>query len=135
MKLNINPKELLALYNVLYDRFDGSRYDERKLEDDEESSDETQLRQVYNRIKACIMASLQNKAVDPFESWEQGQKAKIAKLNEELDSVKTQTKDMATAQQPPQVLTAEDVEVQEDYPRKGPRPQMPRPGKFHGHRK
>jgi hypothetical protein len=134
MKLNINPKELLALHNLLYERLEGD--DDCKAGD--EPSDETNLRELYKRIRSCIIGALANKGVvDPLDGWLHGQQQKIDELKEanasthqEVQSLKEQFKDQA-----PVVLSADDADMPVDYPRKAPKPQMPRSGKFHGHRK
>lgn len=146
MKLNINAKELLALYNVLYERFDGRHaYDECKAEDSgAPPSDEAQLRQVYNRLRAIIVAGLTNpsKAVDPVDSWLKHEQAKIDDLkaqNEELRQAASDPENFVPVR-PADILTDNEDEVPSDlgYPksRKGPpQPHMPHPGKHRGRRK
>lgn len=75
MKLTVNSKELLALHNFLH----------KKCEHDHSDvgDDDVQLRQVYGRLRAIIIASLTNKAEDPVESWLKREQSKIDKLNEE----------------------------------------------------
>jgi hypothetical protein len=144
VKLNISPKEVLALYDVLYERFAAGHTSGGTglfMEGDLREPDDTQLRQLYGRLRAIIVASLANKGVDLFELWEQGQKAKIAALEEDLDGVKQETKDLVDKQPVapgvPIILSAEDTDVLPDsYPRKRPPiPQGPKPGKYHGHRR
>ncbi len=136
MKLNINPKEVLALHNLLHDCLAHHRQGE---DDTEQNSDEVQLRQLYGRLRAIITASLTSQGTDMFELWEKTQNDKIAKLIEDLDTVKQDGAALAqSAPTPgePVIMSAEDLEVLPDtYPRKGPPPpRMPRPGKHHGHR-
>lgn len=131
MKLNINAKELLALYNVLYERFDA----ERTTRSVEDSSDDVQLRQVYNRLKACLVSALTNKGTDPLDAFLQREQQKIDDLTRENDGLKEAAKEL-TPKQPPVILSADDDEGPDrEYPRKGPpSPQMPRPGKHRGRR-
>jgi hypothetical protein len=129
MKLNINAKELLALYNVLYQRFEGG--DDRK-----EDGDDVQLRQVYNRIKACVLAALTNKAQDPLDAFFQHEQAKIDQLAEKNESLKAAVRDPNTFIPKPDILSADDDEEPlREYPRKQPPPpNMPKPGKHRGRR-
>jgi len=88
MKLNINAKELLALHNLLYEKFESS-YDGTKYEPgSEEENSNVQLRQVYNRLKACIVAALTNRQVDPVDAFLSKEQAKIDRLKEDLTDVK-----------------------------------------------
>ncbi len=145
MKLNINPKELIALHNLLYDRFEGTLKEaylhKYATDEEEQNADETQLRQVYNRVRACIIGALSSKTVtDPLDSWLQGQERKIEVLNEQNDEARKDIqglKDQVKKENvPPVVLSADDADIpDESYPRKAPKPTMPRPGKFHGHRR
>jgi hypothetical protein len=133
MKLNINAKELLALHNMLYERFEGAQgrdLDEYK-DDDPRASDAVQLRQVYNRLRACIVGALTGKAIDPFDAWQSKEQAKIDKLNDELDSVKREQADLPRVTSPEDfgVTTDEDFSMP-DYPRRGPRGSGP--GKHRG---
>lgn len=92
MKLNINAKELLALYNALYERFDG--FNGHNLldykDDDLRANDTTRLRQVYSRLRAIIVAGLTNpnKIVDPIDSWLKHESAKIDRLNDQNAALK-----------------------------------------------
>ena len=56
MKLNLNAKEILALHNLLQARCcaGGSPADIAE-------SDEVQLRQVFNRLRALLLGALSNK--------------------------------------------------------------------------
>lgn len=134
MKLNVNPKELLALYNLLHARVEQSR-------EVSDVGDDVHLRQVYNRLRAIIVAGLTNKVVDPVDSWLKHEKEKVERLNDQVDAVKAKARDLgqrlpsATSD----ILTDDDNEVPGDlaYPsrRKGPPPpHVPRPGR-HGRRK
>ncbi len=146
MKLNINAKELLALYNVLYERFDGRQaYDEYKDEDSSVPTDEMQLRQVYNRLKAIIVAGLINpsKALDPVDSWLKHESVKINDLqrqNDELRAVTSDPDNMVSRSQLANILTDNEDEVSSDLgypkPRKGPPgPNMPHQRKHRNRRK
>lgn len=147
MKLNINPKELLALYNALYERFDGrhTAYDECKAEDSgSPPSDDAHLRQVYNRLRAILVAGLTNpgKAVDPVDSWLKHEQDKIDRLNDQNASLKAEARELGKDNpvEPGNILTDDEGEVPSDlaYPsrRKGPPPpNMPHSGKHRGHRK
>lgn len=140
MKLTINPKELLALYNVLYERFETCYDCKEYADDDPRAMTDVQLKQLYGRVKACVIASLSNKMVDPLDSWITGQERKIGELNDQNEGVRKDAKHLATeARAPgvPIVLSAEDTDVLPDtYPRKSPpQPRMPSGGKFHGRRR
>jgi hypothetical protein len=133
MKLNVNAKELLALYNVLYDRFDGPTRPDGCVGD----SDAAQLEQVYHRIRSIILGSLSNKQADPnelFDKWASQEQAKIDRLAKQNDAIKEATLNPMTPLA--DILTDNDDEVVSDLPypkpRKGPpNPQMPH-GKFKG---
>jgi hypothetical protein len=140
MKLNINAKELLALYNVLYERFEVDSPMKEFMEEDPRGQTHEQLRQLYNRVKACLVASLTNRMIDPLDSWLEGQRRKIDQLNDQNEGVKQEAKDLvekATDQpQRPVVLSAEDTEVLPDsYPRRRPPPPVIPQGKFRGTRR
>jgi len=142
MKLNINPKELLALYNVLYERYESCAGGTCYKEDDERAAADTNLHELYKRVKACIIASLTNKMVDPLDSWMEGQQRRIGELHDQNDKVKKEAQDLAAGGEvegslKPIILSAEDTDVlPESYPRKGPPPPvMPRGGKYRGHRR
>ena len=120
MKLNISSKELLALHNLLYERY----ADPRKAyeEDHPRASDDTQLRQVYNRLRACLIAGLTNKQVDPFDAFMSREQAKIDKLKDQNEEIKLGQTELAQ-------LLKEEMMVPDDgedfaapeYPRRGPR--------------
>lgn len=145
MKLNINAKELLALYNVLYERFDGRQAYDTKAEG--EATDETQLRQVYNRLRAIIVAGLTNpgKVVDPVDSWLKHEAAKIDDLQKQNEDLKTTARDpgnfVPVPVDPGSILTDDEDEVPSDLPgypkrRGAPSPHMPHHGgKHRGRRK
>jgi len=135
MKLNINARELLALYNVLYERFEAGGV---RCDDDEElkpSSTDDQLRQLYNRIKACLVTSLSTKMVDPLDNWLEGQRRKIGQLEEQNGAVAEQARQLA-ADKKVVVMSAGDDEadVHHAYPRRAPNPIIPKGGRFRGHR-
>lgn len=139
MKLNISAKELLALYNVLYERFEAySDCAKHYEEGDPRAATDEQLKQLYGRVKAIVVASLGNKMVEPLDSWLEGQRRKVDELKTKNEKVKQDALELAdTKQDGPVILSAEDDEVLPDtYPRKRPPPpQMPRPGKHYGHRR
>jgi len=147
MKLNINAKELLALYNVLYERFDGPNgHDlaEYKAEDPA-SNDAVQLKQVYNRLRAILIAGITNptKVIDPVDAWVKHESAKIDRLNDQNEELKIVARDPAkfVPVDPADILRDDDDEVPVDLPgypkaRKGPQNQnMPHQGKHRGRRK
>jgi hypothetical protein len=133
MKLNINAKELLALHNLLYERFDSSMGGTTYKEGDARANDDAQLQQVYNRVKACIVGALTNKAVDPLDAFFQREQAKIDDLTTQNESLKEVAKEVFN---PQQILTADDDDGPElpQYPRKVQGPQAQKPGKHRGRR-
>jgi hypothetical protein len=140
MKLTINPKELLALYNVLYERFEtGYVGKEWPEEDNLRGATDVQLRQLYSRVKACIIASLSNKMIDPLDSWVAGQRRKIGELADQVSGVKQEARDLSANDKQEvtlDILSADDTSVSEGYPRKGPSAsQGHRSGKHHDHRR
>lgn len=143
MKLNINAKELLALHNLLFERFDG-RVAHDRCESD--NLDEVQLRQVYNRLRSIIVSGLDGRdsgKVDlRFESWLKHEQAKVDELNKQNEAVKAAVKDpdFFVPVAPDDILTDDEDEVPVDLgypkPRRGPpAPHMPKPGKHRGRRK
>lgn len=122
MKLNINSRELLALHNLLYERFESSSCPSNKCENDEkvERGSEVHLHEVYNRIKACIVGAL-GKAVDPFDAWSTHEQQKINKLNDELDDIKKSQVEL-TKKDVDIIVPDEDEDfTSPEYPRKGAR--------------
>lgn len=93
MKLTISAKELLALHNLLRDnlKFNGMKMD------DTQSSEEEPLRQVYGRIRACVLSSLSNKLVDPIDNWFDREQAKIDALRDQNEDVKRYQNDLASS--------------------------------------
>jgi len=80
MKLNINARELLALHNVLHERFGGPKLPSK---DDPEAI----LVQLHDRVKACILGALTGKDNAPFSTWYDDQQRKVEDLkvqNEKL---------------------------------------------------
>lgn len=141
MKLNINAKELLALHNLLYERFEGGHdegYPRRfKEDDDDRAGPDARLRQVYSRLKACIVNSLTGKAVDPFDAWAEREQQKLDKLSEELDDVKKSSVDLVkkTSEDPDYFVPAADENWDmAEYPKRGARPAGGRQGKHHNKR-
>lgn len=90
MKLNINSKELLALHNLLRD---STTYERPSYPG---SDDDVQLSQLYNRVKACLIAALSGKhVIDPIETFMSHEKQKIDRLRDGIDDVKKQQGDLA----------------------------------------
>ena len=111
MKLNINTKELLALYNILLLVVDQTK--------DVTTGDLLELRNLHNRIKSIIIATLSknDKPIDEFDAWVKGQRQKIEKLAQQ-SNVETTTQ----IANPCQILTDNDDEITQNlsYPsRKG----------------
>ena len=134
MKLNINAKELLALHNLLYERFDSSMGGTAYKAGDSPTNDDAQLQQVYNRVKACIVGALTNKAVDPLDAFFQREQAKIDDLTKENDGLKEAAKEVFN---PGQILTADDDDGPAElpqYPRKVHGPQAQKQGTHRGRR-
>jgi hypothetical protein len=133
MKLNINPKELLALYNLLHERLELCQ--ERDVE-----GDDVQLRLIYGRLRAIIIAGLTSKAVDPVDSWLGHEQSKVNKLSEQNESLKAEVRDFGGQLPSGGILTDDEGEVPSDlaYPnrfRRPPPPNLPRPGRHSGRHK
>ena len=87
--------------------------------------DDPPLKQVYDRIKSCVLSALGGKQLDKldmFEAWRNKEQPKIDRLNEELDGIRKQQGDL------PVVASLQDLMVDEgddfelpNYPRKGPK--------------
>jgi hypothetical protein len=142
MKLYVNAKELLSLYNVLYERFEVG-YNVLYEVDDPRRATNASLFELYKRVRACVLASIGNKLVDQLDNWIEGQQRRITELGDvKLEGTTLQelpgeiASDLAQGQEHV-IMTAEDLDVLPDtYPRKGPpSPHMPRPGKFRSHRR
>jgi hypothetical protein len=124
MKLNINPKELLALHNLLHERFcdypGGGPADPNAR-----SADDIQLHQVYNRLRSIVVASLSNQRSNPVEQFEaffNKEQAKIDKLKEQNDDIKKEQAGLAEQLGvQPADFDGDDDYVVPDYPRRGPR--------------
>ena len=141
MKLDINAKELLALYNVLYECFEVHSDNSIYVADDPHGSTDTNLYELYKRVRACILASLgATNPTSALDSWVEGQQRAIDKLEEQNEKVKRERdslKDLATSSSMSPGAGEEDADKLSDedpldfYPRKGYI--IPR-GKFHGHK-
>lgn len=101
MKLNLNAKEFLALYNNLYEHTVGA------------GSTDPHLKEVFNRMKSCIVSALSARdqsALELEQLYFKGQREKIDRLKDRNKEIsKTLT-----------ILT-EDVDdpvMPSDYPRK-----------------
>ena len=95
MKLIVNPKELLALHNLLRD---ATEVPPTKYGDGDPVPDDTHLRQLYGRVRACLVSALATKKVDdPVEAFLSQEQAKIDKLKVELVDVKKDQAGLAVA--------------------------------------
>ena len=109
MKLNLHPKEFLAIYNLLNSS-------------NVEGADSVHLQEVRNRMRSYAISALLKKETDPPEDvllniWENTQKEKInilEKMNKNLD---------------PRNMFLDDKDEDNEYPRKPPSPFIPRVGK------
>lgn len=120
MKLNINAKELLALHNLLYEKFESSAGGTCYKEGDDRASADIQLHQVYNRLKACLVAALTNKASDPVDAFMAREQDKIDRLKVQNDEVKREAAEIA--KDPDYFVPKGDEDyTAPDYPRRGPR--------------
>ena len=120
MKLNINAKELLALHNLLYEKFESSQGGTCYDADGVKSNADTQLHQVYGRLKACLVAALTNRPVDPIESFLAHEQVKIDKLKDQNEEVKQYAKDVA--RDPDYFVPEKDEDYMvPEYPRRGAR--------------
>ena len=134
MKLNLNAKELLALHNLLYERYNVHNRCEHKV-DDPRAADDTQLRQVYNRLRACLIAALTNKQIDPVDAFLSREQAKIDRLHDQNAALRKEGHDLAeAAKQDPDFFVPEEGEDYRvpEYPRRGPQNQG---GKRGGHKR
>lgn len=86
MKLNLNAKEFLALYNLLH--ASNCNDGEFKKGDDQ---DAVHLQQVHNRLRACMISALTGKETDPVEAWAMREQAKIDALREQNVDIKKET--------------------------------------------
>jgi hypothetical protein len=109
MKLNLNARELLAVYDLLHDTC---------IEGDASSRGQL-LQQVHSRLKAFILNSLSDRQKeDDLRSWLDGQRKKITELQS--------TGQPST--EPADALDGTDDYQVPDYPRRnsGPRGQRNR---------
>lgn len=96
MKLNLNARELLALHNMLQNKFDGPCAHDEVMwkESDPRGQEQAALRVVYNRIRTCILSAINGQGStdeDQFVKWMAEQQEKIEDLeaqNEELKPAK-----------------------------------------------
>lgn len=131
IKLNLNPKELLALHNLLRQSV--------TAELDMSTSDINQLYQVYNRIRTYIVNSLSeskdNKSFnDLFVAWSSKEQTKIDKLNNELDELKKQSSPKKPTTSASNFITLDDDYDTSDYPKKGTKNPGHRQGKHNNKR-
>ena len=85
MKLNLHPKEFLAIYSML----EGQRH---------AGFEESSLQEVYNRMRACIISALSSKGFSgsddaTLDAWEKLQKKKIDELNNKNEKIKSTISD------------------------------------------
>lgn len=140
MKFNLNPRELLAVHNLL----------QRHLtNNDRSTNDDVQLDQVYNRLRACLLSALSDDAKvdrmsldDKLSLWLKQQRTKVDSLTTSVtrsDHVHSQP----DKQQTSDILVDDDDEVLSEiaYPsgrskgRQPPPPNMPHHKKRRGHKK
>lgn len=103
MRLNLNAKEFLALYNNLYEHVNGA------------SNVDPQLRELFNRVRACIIAGLSGKESPSLEElYLTGQHEKIERLKNQNAAI---NKDLSKTVS---ILTedADDPVISPEYPRK-----------------
>ena len=98
MKLNLHPKEFLALYNLLHTV-------------PLDNPDQVNLSEVRNRMKSYAISALAKKELDPpddvlLKVWENNQKEKINNLEKMNDDIKKNMfildKDEKKSDDPPQ---------------------------------
>ncbi len=122
MKLNLNAKELLALHNLLYDRFESSAGGTCYNEGSSSVSGNQHLIQIYNRLKSCIVSALGDKPVDPLvDAFLSKEQQKIDQLEQQLLNVKKEQGDLAAVLKE-DANFFEHVEGEYDlpeYPRRG----------------
>ena len=125
MKLNISAKELLALHNLLDSRY-GRTFDGDDLCDSKAVHDDEHLRQVHNRVRACIIGALSVRASDPIDAFLSKEQVKIDKLKAEVEHVKEEQSDLAA-----EFKFEEELEPDSDfvYPRRGSRQKQPGGGR------
>ena len=127
MRLNLHPKEFLALYNSLQ---------KLNLESVTPGSEDSALKEVLNRMRACLISSLQKRGDsssddDLMDLWEKDQKEKIADLEDRNAKLSDVARDME------KFLTLDDHgdtgPPDRPYPRKAPPPVFPKhAGKYRG---
>jgi len=87
MKLNLHPKEFLAIYSLL----------EQQVRDEFDTPVEASLKEVYNRMKSYLVSTLGRRddslVEDSFDTWEREQKKKIAELESKKDSLEQELDD------------------------------------------
>jgi hypothetical protein len=88
MKLNLNAKELLALHNQLHHLVAD------RLETGDLSPDVVQLKQVYNRLRAVVVAALMGKVEDPVDAFLAHEQAKIDRLDANLNLIKQEQNEL-----------------------------------------
>jgi hypothetical protein len=121
MKFNVSPKEFLSLYNLLH-----VRLLDRTIPVD------TFQQEVYNRMKAWIIASLTSKgdAANPADLWFEQQEAKIENLRKK--SVQEYIDEGSV--QPCQTIMSDDDDTgaaPRNYPKKPPAPIVPKHNRSH----
>lgn len=91
MKLNINAKEVLALYNLLQQISDDLPGEKNN------GQDSVHLLQIHGRLKAIIIAGLTDKMIAsdspvmpirPIDSWLKHEQAKVDTLNAQNEDIK-----------------------------------------------
>jgi len=142
MKLNLNAKELLALHNLLFERFDGNNAGDRCYP---ETAEHVQLKQVYGRVKACIINSLSGNhspgtvplnevEADAFDAWVAHEQAKIDDLKVQNEKLKFGV-DIGAMSEADFLSVVDDPDYKE-YPRsKAPSQRVSQKGKWQSNKK
>jgi len=129
MKLNLHPKEFLALYNMI----------QRQPHLEGKEVDDVALHEVHNRMRACLISALLHRRDDDddimFDAWEQSQRKKIEELTIQNNELKSAAKDPKAFLNKDHILTLENHELDSEelkYPRGRA---TTKPGRHTGHKK
>lgn len=121
MKLTINAKELLALHNLLHLTLLS------QFSDSESSDDRRQLRQLYDRVKSCLIGSLMRTHVHPMEALLDLEDEKIRRLEDKMGAPKKAMFDSDSDPFSPKMHASDvgelvdvldDIDDAPDYPRR-----------------
>ena len=109
MKLNLYPKEFLALYSLLEDRM-------------QSDFEDPSLREIHGRMRAYVLNALGSRDEESAEKlmgvWVKSQQQKIDQLNEENQAIKSSVQDVKFLDESLPTSTGKDLKSSRRFTKK-----------------